>query len=103
MKEIFFEVQTPLGFKVRTTRAYWLKIVSFKHPVMKGHEKAVIQALKEPFEIRRSKRDPRVFLFYTKGERHLVCAVARRLDGEGFLVTAYLTDKIKEGEKVWPK
>jgi len=103
LSEIFFEVETPLGFKVRTTQAYWQKITSFKHPIMKGRERSVIEALKEPCEVRRSKRDPRVFLFYAKTEKYWVCAVAKRLNGEGFLVTAYLTDKIKEGEKIWPK
>ena len=29
--------------------------------------------------------------------------LGQRIDGEGFLITAYQTDAIKEGEKVWPK
>jgi hypothetical protein len=33
-----------------------------------------------------------------------VCAVVRHeKDVEGFLITAYLTDAIKEGEKIWPR
>jgi hypothetical protein len=31
------------------------------------------------------------------------CAVARRNDNGGFLITAYPTDAIKEGVRVWPK
>jgi hypothetical protein len=31
-----------------------------------------------------------------------MCAVAKRLNGEGFLITAYVTDTIKEGEHLWP-
>jgi len=29
--------------------------------------------------------------------------VAKRLDSEGFLITAYPTDAIKEGEWIWSK
>jgi hypothetical protein len=29
--------------------------------------------------------------------------VAKRLDGEGCLVTVYPCDKIKEGDRVWPR
>ena len=32
-----------------------------------------------------------------------ICAVAKRLDGEGFLITTYPTEAIKEGEQVWSK
>ncbi len=30
-------------------------------------------------------------------------AVTRRLNDEGFLITAYQTDAIKEGESIWHK
>jgi len=33
--DILFEVSTPLGFRVRVTRAYWEFIVTVKHPVMR--------------------------------------------------------------------
>jgi hypothetical protein len=32
-----------------------------------------------------------------------VVAVTRRLNGEGFLITAYQTDAIKEGVLLWPR
>ena len=101
---ILFEVVTPLGFRVRVTRAYWELIVTVKHPVMAGREADVQATLQSPNEIRVSKRDANVFLFY-KPERmgRWVCAVAKRLDGEGFLVTTYPTDAIKEGVRKWPK
>jgi len=102
--EILFEVLTPLGFRVRVTVEYWQVIVTIKHPAMAGHEKHVQEVLQNPDEIRMSKRDPNVYLFY-KIERtgRWVCAVTRRLNGEGFLITAYPTDAIKEGEQIWRK
>ena len=102
--DLLFEVLTPLSFRVRVTRAYWELIVTIKHPVMVGHESDVKETLANPDEIRLSRSDPNVYLFYRAERfRRWVCAVAKRLDGEGFLITAYLTDAVKEGEHVWPK
>jgi hypothetical protein len=102
-EDILFEVLTPLGFSVRITRAYWELIVTIKHPVMVGRERDVMDVLRNPAVIQQSKSDAVVYLFY-KRERigRWVCAVAKRLDGSGFLVTAYVTDAIKEGEQIWP-
>ncbi len=65
-------------------------------------EALVQQALADPDEIRRSSRDDEVLLFYlAHREKRWVVAVARRLNGDGFLITAYQTDVIKEGESLW--
>ena len=103
-KDILFDVLTPLGFHVRVSRAYWQIIIGIKHPIMAGHEKDVKAALENPEEIRRSKADSQVYLFYrTQRKGRWVCAVSKRLNGEGYLITAYPTDAIKAGEKIWPK
>jgi hypothetical protein len=100
-----FVVATRLGFTVRVTKKQWEKIVSEKHPVMAGRERDVRDVLSNPEEIRQSKRDPMVFLFYVRekpGRR--LSAVVKKVDNEdGFLVTAYPTDAIKEGERRWTK
>ena len=62
--DILFEVATPLGFSVRSSRAYWELIVTVKHPVMRGHEAEVQTVLHLPEEVRRSRGDPSVLLFY---------------------------------------
>lgn len=59
-EDILFEVSTPLGFRVRTTRSYWALISTIKRPVMAGRENDVIDALEKPDEIRISKRDKAV-------------------------------------------
>ena len=101
---ILFEVSTPLGFRVRVTRGYWELIVTVKHPVMRDRATEVQDVLQTPDEVRRSQSDPAVFLFYRaeRPERWL-CAVAKRLNGEGFLVTTYPTYAIKEGERIWSR
>jgi len=102
--EVLFEALTPLGFRVRVGRAYWEMITAIKHPVMNGREADVRRTLEEPDEIRLSRSDPAVHLFYrSQRKSRWVCAVTRRLDGTGFLITTYPTDAIKEGVRVWPK
>jgi hypothetical protein len=104
LQDLLFEIKTPLGFRVRVTQAYWELISTIKHPVMKGHEDDVKESLENPDEIRLSKRDPAVYLFYkSKRIGRWVCAVTKRLNGYGFLITAYPTDTVKEGERVWPR
>lgn len=75
-----------------------------KHPVMNGREAVVRMTLESPDEIRRSRGDGGVLLFYkAEGTRRWVCAVARQARDRAFLVTAYPTDAIKEGVRVWPR
>ncbi|MEO1133575.1 MAG: hypothetical protein AAFX40_12820 [Cyanobacteria bacterium J06639_1] len=96
-----FEVLTPLEFAVRTSESYWQRLIA-KHPDIAELESLVRQALADPDEIRRSSRDRDVLLFYrSRQQKRWVVAVARRLNGDGFLITAYQTDAIKEGEPIW--
>ena len=101
--DVLFEVGTPLGFSVRVTRTRWELITSIKHPVMAGRESSVRLALESPDEVRQSRIDPEVLLFYKAEEaRRWVCAVAKQARDQAFLVTAYPTDAIKEGIRIWP-
>lgn len=102
--DLLFEVRTPLGFSVRVTTFRWELIARDKHPVMAGRESSVRLALENPDEVRQSRVDTEVLLFYkAEAARRWVCAVARRADGQAFLITAYPTDAIKEGIRIWPK
>jgi len=101
--DVLFEVRTPLGFSVLVTRGRWELIAGIKHPVMAGRESSVRMALESPDEIRQSRIDSEVLLFYkAEGTSRWVCAVARRAGDQAFLITAYPTDAIKEGIRVWP-
>ena len=101
-KEIYFEVTTPLGVRVRTTKEYWDYIVNIKHRLMKTKENIVKETLLNPDEIYRGKIDQNVYLYYKMFDR-IYCVVVKHTGNEGFLITAYPTDKIKEGEIVWKK
>ena len=102
--DVIFEAQTPLEFRVRVTSARWDVIVTAKHPVMAGRESLVQSALEAPDEVRESRIDPQVLLFYkAEAPKRWTCAVAKRVAGSAFLITAYPTDAIKEGVRIWPK
>lgn len=103
MVGVFFEVNTPNGIIIRTTEAYWEKIVKLKHPSMLNEEEKVKLALTKPKEIRQSKRDKSILLYYKHFESFYVCVVVKVTRQEGFIVTAYKTDKVKEGKVIWQK
>lgn len=61
-------------------------------------------ALEGPDEARQSRTDATMLLFYkAESPKRWTCAVVKRTNGEAFLVTAYPTDAIKEGIRIWPK
>ena len=60
----------------------------------------MVHVLTSPNRISQSRQDTAVYLFYRADQSRLLCVVIKRLDGEGFLVTAYPCNKIKEGESM---
>jgi len=103
--ENLFDVRTPLGFEVRLSRARWQLVVTTKHPVMAGRQEDVRITLVSPDEIRQSRTAADVFLFYQRERpRRWICAVVKRVgDDDAFLITAYPTNAIKEGETIWTR
>ncbi len=100
----YFKVKTPLGITVRTTKDYWQRIITTKHPSIAKYESKVKKALKDPDEIRRSKQDIKVHLYYLSIGEVNVCVVSDHINSkEGYIITAYLTDRIKEGEQIYVK
>ena len=62
----------------------------------------------DPDEVRRSIRAAEVWLFYklyakTPVTQKFMLVAVQILNGEGFIVTAFFTDKIKKGDLIWKK
>ena len=98
-----FQVKSALSKQIKTTQSYWQKITIVKHPSIKGREKEAQEALKSPDMIRVSNSDKKVFLYYKKYHKNYLCVVARHENGNGFIITVYITNKIKEGKQIWQK
>ncbi len=75
--------------------------IILKHPEVKLHIKKISQVLSSPDTIRRSKVDTEALLFYKyfdkiKGGKYINVTVKQ---GErNFVLTAYITDRIRAGE-----
>lgn len=78
-----------------------------EHPEMQEMEGEIEQVLLHPGLVRRSRLDAAVRLFYRFHARTLVggkwlCIVVKYAENDAFVITAYLTDKPKAGEDLWP-
>ena len=93
------------GHSVRLTderRAHILE-----HPEMKEMGAEIERVLRNPQLVRRSRSDEAVRLFYEFYAQTIVggkwlCVVVKYEENDAFVITAYLTDKPKAGEDLWP-
>ena len=79
-----------------------------QHQEMAEMEAEIERVLQSPAEVRVSRSDNTVQLFYEFYARMLVggkwlCVVVKYPPDDAFVVTAYLTDQLKTGETIWPK
>ena len=93
------------GHKVRLTDERLAHIL--EHPEMAGMAGEIERVLRRPQLVRRSSSDDAVRLYYEFYAQTLVggkwlCAVVKYASDDAFIVTAYLTDKPKPGEDLWP-
>jgi hypothetical protein len=100
---IFFEVISCLGKRIRITEDHWNLITEWKHPEINGLQQDVQLALIEAEIVRVSQEDKDVFLYYRQYKKYHLCVVCRHLNGDGFIITSYLTDRVKEGQEIWRK
>jgi hypothetical protein len=93
------------GLAIRLTderRAHILE-----HPEMAGMEAAIEETLLRPERVVQSFSDPQARLYYRFYFRTMVggkflCVVVKTLGADAFVLTAYLTDRIKKGVPLWP-
>ena len=93
------------GLTIRLTderRAHILE-----HPEMVSMEAAIKDTLLRPERVVQSFSDPQSHLYYRFYFRTIVggkylCVVVKTLNDDAFVLTAYLTDRIKKGVTLWP-
>ena len=75
---------------------------------MVGLEGAIEETLLHPEQVVESFGDPQARLYYrfyigTKVGNKYLCVVVRVVGNDAFILTAYLTDKVKRGVQIWPR
>jgi hypothetical protein len=94
------------GRSIRLTDERWDHIK--EHPEMVGLQEAVAETLRQPETVIESPSDPLAKLYYrfyhgTMVGGKYVCVVVKVVAVDAFVVTAYLTDRVKKGASVWPE
>ena len=77
------------------------------HPEMKEMAAEIERVLRQPQLVRRSRSDVTVRIFYEFYAQTIVggkwlCVVVKYVEDDAFVVTAFLTDRPKAGEELWP-
>ena len=95
-----------LGRSVRLTLERRKHIL--EHPEMQEWVEKIPEVLARPDRVVGSRFDPESELFYVWKTRTRVgpkyfCVVVVARPDDAFVLTAYLTDMVKEGEVLWPK
>ncbi len=93
------------GRAIRLTEERWVRIS--EHPEMAGMRGALEETLRAPEAVHESISDPATRLYYRFYHRTMVggkylCVVVKLADEDAFVVTAYLTDRLKKGRVLWP-
>lgn len=95
-----------LGRDIRLTHERLKHIL--EHPEMANMKTAVIETLYHPALVIQSSSDKTATLNYryylgTKVGDKWLCVVVKYELKDAFVLTAYLTNKPKKGEQIWPK
>jgi hypothetical protein len=94
------------GLSIRLTDERLAHIL--EHPEMVGLAGAIEETLVQPQRVFESFSDPQARLYYRfyvgtrVGDKHL-CVVVKVVGEDAFVLTAYLTDKVKKGVQIWPR
>ena len=91
---------------IRLTTNRWEHILT--RAEMSEQEEKIKETLLIPDKIKKSKHDPEVLLYYklydkTPVTKKYLLVAVKVENGEGFILTAFFTDKIKAGETEWEK
>ncbi len=78
-----------------------------QHQEMTDMAQEIERVLQSPTEVRISRSDESVRLFYEFYAKTMVggkwlCVVVKYAAEDAFVVTAYLTDRLKAGDTIWP-
>ena len=90
-----------LGKQTKIVPQGWDLISKVKHPELTELFQELVFTLQQPEIVVQSKHDLRVFLYYRKLGKYYYVAVSKHYNGDGFLITAYMSSKTKGGKVIY--
>jgi len=103
---VLFEVKSYDGKRIRLTQVQWLHTVFF-HPEVEGEQDKIKHVLKEPeVVVEGATVDTRIcyrMFRATPVSRKYLAVLVKVLDGEGFIMTSYFTERVRRGKVLWKK
>ena len=101
---IMFKVTAYDGRKVRLSEVQWRHILFF-HPEVDGEQGKIMEVVKKPgIVLEGATGDTRIcYRFYpsTPVASKYLAVVVKVLDGEGFIITSYFTERVRKGLVLW--
>ncbi|MBI2576973.1 hypothetical protein HYV84_07180 [Candidatus Woesearchaeota archaeon] len=84
------------GKEIYLSKERWAHIVS-EHPEVAPYFPEFEPALRNPGAVKQFSEDPSIFYFYRfiKPKRRFLLVIVKYLNGEGFVITAYLVRHIQ--------
>lgn len=95
VKVRIFEIKDKTGRTICLTKERWAHVQ--KHPEMSDQTEQVKETLRHPDLITQFSYDPKVSFYYRyfKDKKQCLFISVKYLNGEGFVITSFYTDKIK--------
>lgn len=90
-----FEIKDKTDRKIYLSKERWAHIQ--KHPEIANQIEKIKETLQSPEIILKFEHDPKVYFYYRyyKERREYLFISVKYLNGEGFIITSFYTDKIK--------
>lgn len=101
MQDIIY-IKSILNVDIKVLKIGWMYICQ-KHEDLKENFNRFKKCLEDSDEIWISKQDPTAHMHYKRINKKYICAVCKHYNGDGFLITAYLTYKLQGKKKIWSK
>lgn len=89
------EVKTKDGKTIYLRDVQW-KHIKHRHPEMANRLNDIEETIRNPTKIIRHSDRTIKFYRFIKNRREYIMTAVKTLNGEGFVITAYLTKKIQE-------
>jgi hypothetical protein len=98
-------VKSKNGVPIRLTNERWLHITE-EHSEMAGYYYEVLEAIYDPEAVYRGSAEELIATKEIKSGKNLIVVYKELNKEDGFIITAFLTNKIKQFErriKLWPR